>query len=64
MTFCEKLREAQANGKTVSAYKKTEKYSCVPRYEIIISEDAIAREVIKTAKSTWPKAFERVLREL
>ena len=57
MTFCETLKETtRKDGRTVTAQKSTDKDGAT-RYEIIVSKDGIAESVIKTARTTWKKAF-------
>ena len=57
MTICKLLAEAEKNGKTISVYENVDKFSACPYYEISISKDGIAYEVIKTAKTTWKRKF-------
>lgn len=64
MTFCKILKEAEKDGKTVTAYEKTEKYSAVPYYQIVISKDSRTIDVIKTAKTTWKKQFNKLMEEV
>ena len=57
MTICKLLATAQRDGDTVSAYELLDKFSAVPRYEITVSRDGIARLIQPTAKTTWSKRF-------
>lgn len=59
MTFCELLAESGE----VSAWKKTEKFSCSADYEIVIARNGIAFCVIPTARTTWKKAYKNALEE-
>ena len=64
MTFYRTLKRENKNGKTVTAYEKTEKFSNVPEYEIVVSENGLGYEVIKAARTTWKNKFKKVLEEL
>ena len=57
MTPCNILAEKTKDGKQITAYKKYDKFSKSPRYEIVISKDGFATEIIKTAKTTWKRRF-------
>lgn len=57
MTFCKVLAQKKVDDDTITAYELIDKYDAVPRYEIVISKDEIARLVIKTAKTTWKRKF-------
>lgn len=64
MTFCRILKEETTpSGKTISAYENTEKYETVPSYQIIISVDGIAVDVIPAARTTWARKFKQALNE-
>lgn len=64
MTFCKLLAEKETNGKTISAWENIDKYSSVPYYEITVSENGNAYEVIKTARTTWKKKFKEICNEI
>lgn len=57
MTFYKTLATAEQDGKTITAYEKTEKYSTAKQYVITVARDSIAIEEIKTARTTWRKKF-------
>ena len=57
MTICKKLASAEKHGKEIEAWEKHDEYSLSPRYEITISRDGIAEDVIKAAKTTWKRKF-------
>lgn len=60
MTFCKELM-SKSNGKdTITAWELWDKNSLTPRYEITISRDSIAYEVIPTARTTWKKKFNEI----
>jgi hypothetical protein len=63
MTVCKLLAEKGKDGKTISAWENLDKYSRVPYYEITVSRDSIAYQVIKTARTTWKKKFKEVCDE-
>ena len=63
MTFCKQLKTAKIGNETITAYENYEKFSTVPYYEIIVSREEIALEVIKTAKTTWRKKFNQIMEE-
>lgn len=64
MTFCKILKEETTpSGKTISAYENIEKYETVPSYQIIISVDGIAVDVIPAARTTWARKFKQALNE-
>lgn len=60
MTICKILAEKTVGDKTVTAYENYDKFSNVPYYEIVVSQDSFAVEVIKTAKTTWKKRFRKI----
>ena len=60
MTFYEILSEKEKAGKTITAYRKTEKFSRVASYEIVTSKDGIAIDIEKAARTTWKKKFENM----
>lgn len=57
MTIYTELATKQSGGKVITARKKQEKFSSVCEYELIISVDGMATEIIPTAKTTWKKKF-------
>ena len=57
MTFCKELASKETSRGTATAWELWDKYDSAPRYEITISLDSIAYEVIKTAKTTWRRAL-------
>ena len=58
MTFCKLLRQATLpNGDIVEAYANTEKFETIAKYEIVVSRNGIAYDVIPCAKTTWRKRF-------
>jgi len=58
MTVCEQLAvKNRENGERVTAWKMLDKFSTVYRYEITVSKNGIAYEVVKTARTTWKKKF-------
>ena len=57
MTFCKQLASAQRDDDTITAWEMWDKGSILPRYEITVSKDGIARLVFPTAKTTWKKKF-------
>lgn len=63
MTVCQLLAEKQIGKKTVSAWKNQDKFSNVWNYEICISEDGFCYETIKTAKTTWKRKFNSIVKE-
>lgn len=60
MTFCKPLAKKEKDGKTITAWENLDKDSRIPRYEITISRDGIAYEVIKVARTTWKKKFNEI----
>ena len=64
MTFYKTLKSENKNDMTVTAYEKTEKFSNVPEYEIVVSIGSFGYDVIKTARTTWKNKFKKVLEEL
>ena len=62
MTFCKILAETQRGPDAVTAYEKTEKNSRSAKYEIVESRDGIAHTVTKTAKTTWKKKFQEIIK--
>ncbi len=60
MTICKVLATAKRDGDTISAYELWDKFSAVPRYEITVSRDGVARLVQPTAKTTWKKRFKEM----
>lgn len=63
MTFCKELaRATRTNGDEVIAYENTDKYSAVARYEVYVCRDSIAYQVIHTARSTWKKKFNEIVK--
>ena len=65
MTFCKILKTAVKDGKTITAEEKTDKYSVLPYYQIVIAdENGLAIDVIKTAKTTWKKQFNKLTEEV
>ena len=60
MTICKLLATAKRDEDTISAYELWDKFSAVPRYEIVVSRDSIARLVQPTAKTTWKKRFKEM----
>lgn len=64
MTFCKLLKKTSLpNGDTVEAYARTEKFESTATYQVVISRNGIAYDVIPCAKSTWRKRFASVLRD-
>ena len=63
MTFYKLLAEKEKNGKLISAYEKTEKFSAYSSYEIDISKDGLVYETIPTAKTTWKRKFKELTQE-
>ena len=57
MTFCKVLASAQRDDDTITAYEMWDKDAVLPRYEITVSKDGIARLVFPTARTTWKKKF-------
>ena len=58
MTLCNLLMaRTLPGGKTVEAWEKTDKHAVEPRYEIIVSRDGLALEIIQTARTTWKKKY-------
>ena len=64
MTFYRTLKSENKNGKTVTAYEKTEKNATAPEYEIVVSIGSLGYEVIPTARTTWKSKFKSTLNEL
>lgn len=64
MTFYRTLAETERNGKTVTAYEKTEKFETVPSYEIVVSRDGMGYLTVPTARTTWRKKFRELVNEL
>lgn len=64
MTFYKTLKSENKNGKTVTAYEYTEKFSNVPEYEIVISIGSLGIERIPAARTTWKSKFKSTLNEL
>ena len=64
MTFCKTLKSENKNGKTVTAYEKTEKNAAAPEYEIVISIGSLGYQVIPAARTTWKNKFKSALNEL
>lgn len=62
MTFVKTLKQAEKNGKTITATENIGKFSNVPYYHIIISRDGIAEQIIQTAKTTWEKKFDKIVK--
>lgn len=60
MTICKMLATAKRDEDTITAYELWDKFSAVPRYEITVSCDGIARLVQPTAKTTWKKRFKEM----
>ena len=60
MTICKMLATAKRDDDTITAYELCDKFSAVPRYEITVSRDGIARLVQPTAKTTWKKRFKEM----
>ena len=60
MTICKMLATAKRGDDTITAYELWDKFSAVPRYEITVSRDGIARLVQPTAKTTWKKRFKEM----
>lgn len=60
MTFCKQLKTAKIGSETITAYENYEKFSAVPYYEIIVSREEIAIDVIRTAKTTWKRKFKEL----
>ena len=64
MTFYKTLKSENKNGKTVTAFEYTEKFSNVPEYEIVISVGSLGIERIPAARTTWRGKFNKALNEL
>ena len=62
MTFCKVLATAERDGETVTAYENVDKYSSVKRYEIVVSRGSISIQVIPTARTTWKRKFNELVR--
>lgn len=60
MTICKVLATAKRDEDTISAYELWDKFSAVPRYEITVSRDGIARLIQPAAKTTWKKRFKEM----
>ena len=60
MTICKLLAQAQRDDDTITAYELWDYGAAVPRYEITVSRDSIARLVEKTARTTWKKRFKEM----
>lgn len=60
MTICKLLATARRDEDTISAYELWDMFSAVPRYEITVSRDGIARLIQPTAKTTWKKRFKEM----
>ena len=65
MTVCKILKEEKRGQYTITAWEMTDKYSCVPRYEIEIVRDSddghSLWDTIKCAKTTWRKRFKETV---
>lgn len=64
MTFCKILAETKKGNKAITAYEKTDKYNCLPEYEIVLSKNSIGYLVIKTAKTTWKRKYNELVKGL
>ena len=62
MTFCKLLAETEKDGKNISAWENTEKFSAVPYYEIYVSENGIVLQTYKTARTTWKRKYKELTR--
>jgi hypothetical protein len=62
MTFCKVLATAERDGETVTAYENVDKFSSVKRYEIVVARESIAVQVIPTARTTWKKKFNELVK--
>ena len=60
MTFCKMLATAKRDEDTITAYELHDYGSAVPRYEITVSRDGIARLIQPTARTTWKKRFKEM----
>ena len=63
MTFCKCLAKAEKDGKIISAWENTEKFSKYPHYEITVSVNGVVVDVTRTAKTTWKKKFKEIAGE-
>ena len=62
MTFCKVLANAERDGETVTAYENVDKFSSVKRYEIVVSRGSVAIQVIPTARTTWKRKFNELIK--
>lgn len=60
MTICKCLATAKQDDDIITVYELWDKFSAVPRYEITVSRDGIARLIQPTAKTTWKKRFKEM----
>lgn len=61
MTFYTKLKEDKTeHGRTVTAWKYSEKYSAIDEYCVDISEGSCVIISEKCARTTWRKKFEQM----
>jgi len=63
MTISKVLATAKNGKDDITVYESYEKYSVTPYYEIVISRNGFATEVIKTARTTWRKKFNELTNE-
>ena len=63
MTISKVLATAKNGKDDITVYESYEKYSVTPHYEIVISREGFATEVIKTARTTWRKKFNELTNE-
>ena len=57
MTIYTELATKQSGNKVITARKKQGKFSSVYEYEVIVSVDGMATDVIPAARTTWKKKF-------
>lgn len=63
MTLSQTLKQTTTNGYDITARIRTDKHSLFTEYEITVSKNDYAVEVIPAARTTWNKKYNNAVKE-